>query len=724
METYNLTFSGEILPGHDPWKARIRFGKAMGIDDAGRLQAFFSGEVITLRRNLDLDAAQSLQQRMAKIGIRLTRVCNSGQIHLDLSATESPPVTPGPTPPQTERKAPLRPANSSDSHGLAADSGNATNNAGPVTDIKPPPRGPVRTNKQHSKRYIVGGLVRPINQPNLFTLKPFRNSARIQARTDKATGLARGGLWLGIFALLALLLLSVRFLILPASAPLPQLEAIATAASGRLAAASREALYLLDRSGRAERSLALGELHLSFVSSMVFDGDGMLLVVGSREETGTALWRCQPFTDPAQPCTLVLPNVSPAAALAVDTNDRTIFLADPASSTLFRLDPAGQVVATAAATVAPEPVLAVRDGLLYLNHPEATLLQILRPDIPVFGQLLDQLLLLPAGPDSSQYLRITGLAPMTDDWWVLLDSRQGDRRLFRFDATYGPGRQVNGNEIPSTARLAPWQDRLLVYGIDSEISRYAADGSAQLPLEITTLRLRRNKLDHQRELQRTLWGSVFLGLALLASLGIATAAYQRLRSRVYQPGWQRGAQSIENDASEITWVPGNTGRSRQARRLLGLYCAVAAVLLATAALAQTPMVIVAALLIMVCGPAAALMLLATFPTGHIGRLRNQLLVVDHHGRYHLGEGARIQYRNHFVLIDDVLVFLGTRLLPSFDSRALRRDIQPLVTCGVRIQRRAIAVRLFESRHPLSLAMLVMAGGLLLGLFVIIVAYLL
>ena len=73
----------------------------------------------------------------------------------------------------------------------------------------------------------------------------------------------------------------------------------------------------------------------------------------------------------------------------------------------------------------------------------------------------------------------------------------------------------------------------------------------------------------------------------------------------------------------------------------------------------------AALLLVLSGPAIALLLLSRRPTGHIGIVQDKLLLVDHRGMYHFAGGARVQYRGPFLLIDDVVVFCGSSLLPVF-----------------------------------------------------------
>ena len=69
MNRFNLTFSGEILPGHEPEQVKLLFGKMFAIDDPVRLERFFSGETIILRRNLERKTAAEYFQKLRQLGV-------------------------------------------------------------------------------------------------------------------------------------------------------------------------------------------------------------------------------------------------------------------------------------------------------------------------------------------------------------------------------------------------------------------------------------------------------------------------------------------------------------------------------------------------------------------------------------------------------------------------------------------------------------------------------
>ena len=64
------------MPGHDEARVKQRFGKLFGIDDPERLEHFFSGQDIILRRNLDRKVAGEYYSKMRKAGLesRLDKV--------------------------------------------------------------------------------------------------------------------------------------------------------------------------------------------------------------------------------------------------------------------------------------------------------------------------------------------------------------------------------------------------------------------------------------------------------------------------------------------------------------------------------------------------------------------------------------------------------------------------------------------------------------------------
>jgi hypothetical protein len=183
-----------------------------------------------------------------------------------------------------------------------------------------------------------------------------------------------------------------------------------------------------------------------------------------------------------------------------------------------------------------------------------------------------------------------------------------------------------------------------------------------------------------------------------------------VRGLVYQSCREQGAEPVDKLADSIGWVPVAANRNTRLATTGKAYGVLAAALLLVAIGLGVSVMILAALLIALSGPALALLLLQRSEPGHIGTDRGKLLLVDHNGMYHLGRDARIQCRGPFLMIDDVVVFTGTRLLPAFDAERIRAEVMPLAAGGIRVDRKILWVKLLQSRHPLALGALAILGS--------------
>jgi hypothetical protein len=284
---------------------------------------------------------------------------------------------------------------------------------------------------------------------------------------------------------------------------------------------------------------------------------------------------------------------------------------------------------------------------------------------------------------------------------VLGDPQSQSSALYRFDASW---RFISEIPLPATyypARLSSWNDKILV-SHPSQIQqiRLSNDGLEdahdQSDRLVNAVSARATAAARPHLLRRAL-PAVLLALTLLA-IGYTWA--HRLRSRVYQHSKAHGAESLD-DATCIRWVgpdPQRTARYRQLALLLAT--GYAGVLVASIGLALPPSIL-AAILLVLSGPAITLYLLYRAPVGHIGSRDDTLVLVDHNGLYHMGQGPRIQYRSRFVQIDDVAIFMGASLLPTFEPNQLK-TLEATITAGVKVESKAIWVRLLQARHPLAI----------------------
>jgi len=73
----------------------------------------------------------------------------------------------------------------------------------------------------------------------------------------------------------------------------------------------------------------------------------------------------------------------------------------------------------------------------------------------------------------------------------------------------------------------------------------------------------------------------------------------------------------------------------------------------------------------------------------------------------------------FVIIDDVVIFTGTVLLPTLDRSQLDSLARPLIRAGIRVDRKTVLIKLIESHHPIARATQVAALSLLAGMMLVV-----
>jgi hypothetical protein len=192
-------------------------------------------------------------------------------------------------------------------------------------------------------------------------------------------------------------------------------------------------------------------------------------------------------------------------------------------------------------------------------------------------------------------------------------------------------------------------------------------------------------------------------LATVSAAAFGFASLHRLRNLVYRQGQERGAVLVNEDEAALGWIPPAADRASRFQQLCIAYSALALASLIITGVFAGSLFVVLSLAAGLAGPGIALFLIHSGQPGHIGVLRDQLMVVDHTNTYHLGSGPNIHYRRHFVLIDDVVVFTGSRWLPVFDQQQLQARVAPLAHAGIKVDRKTVAVKLLEEGHVLARA---------------------
>lgn len=545
--------------------------------------------------------------------------------------------------------------------------------------------------------------------PNLYSLRPFRNSPAIKARHDISRKLAKKSYQLATLALACLLILVAQYISRPLAQPVTGARGMAIPAGSGPVLLAGDQLLVHDRAGFARESIAVAELGLAQLREpMLFTEAGDLLAVGSPSLEGHAgrdqrqLLRCdlQELACVNHGPTLTDSQIS-AMVLHPLTGD--LLVADRAAQRLLRISSDGALLAASDITLAEHPVLRLESGLLFMNSSDGPAVSVLRYDEAAFGQQLDEILLLPPPAIAAEQSNVWDFNKAGDTWWVTLYNRATSSvGVYRFDEQWNYIDQLDIPDNTWPEQLASWGEKTLLRDpLQVPLLRFNAEGKPEAPLVSSLLE---NLVEGHQKIQwmkDLAWHTGLLLLAVLVAAGLGQGILHSTRALVYRPDRERGAAPVDDLATTLHWVAPAQNRAARTQRSATAYAALALVLLSLAIAAQVSVIHLAALLVALCGPAIFLTLFYRSPQGHIGIAPEQLLLADHHGTYHLGANARLQHRGPFLLIDDVVVFAGTPLLPAFDAQQIRDEVAALVSAGVRIDRKTLVIKLLECNHPLA-----------------------
>jgi len=562
--------------------------------------------------------------------------------------------------------------------------------------------------------------------PNFYTLLAFHNSQALRQRPSESAAKARSGTMIAA-GLLTILAISLAVFSLHAPDSIGHGPiAISSSSDGKLLVMGTDALYLHDRSGVGTLTLSYDELGLDSLRPPIrFDADGTVLGLGALHGSTAPMGvvRCvladKQCTRPFEKSTeQAMADTAMSFAINSLNGDRYILSESP--FVLTRFDARNKLLAEASIPVAEQPILRLDSGLIFVNSEFESAISVFRPDVANFGQQLDEVLLMPTSAVSNQYSLVIDFLPIDQQWWAVLgDSHSQNSALYRFDASW---RLISEHPLPQAyypAQLSRWGDKLLVsHPSQTQQLRVSKDGVEeahyQSDLMVAAINASEAHAARRGKMQRVV-------PALLLSLLFIAIGYtwiHRLRSRVYRHSKAQGAETLDESLG-VSWVDLDPQRSAGYRQLAMLTTTgYAGLLVICIGLAFSPGVI-AAVLLALSGPVITLYLLYRSPVGHIGSHGDKLVLVDHNGLYHMGAGPRIAYRSRFVLIDDIVVFTGASLLPTFDPKQLKA-LEATITAGVKVEAKAVWIRLLQARHPLAVgsiicALGVVAAGLVLAL---------
>ncbi|PLW82319.1 hypothetical protein CWI75_11145 [Kineobactrum sediminis] len=516
MQRFNLTFSGEILPGKAPAVVKARFGRLFGIGDPDRVEQFFSGKEIILRRNLDPREAAEFYARLRGLGA------------LPALAKVAPKTT-----------------------SPSEDSVSIPDNLSDTTATKSP---------YHNSR----------RAPNPYALRPFHDRHAPRRREAQALHLRRLGVITAAVALAGLFVLAVSSAILPPPAPPPQVIAGTSHDTGELVLATDQLLLRHDRSGTERDVTSLQEMGLSgIITALAYNTPDEVLLLVAQPSAATTLYRCSFSNRECQP--VFGETATPEArAFARVTASGNLILADPTNNLLTLHSPEGRLLASAERQLPSQPVLRVEAGLLLINGIDAPSISVLRYEPEAFAEQLDEILLLPADAVRSGLSRTLDFSWVGDQWWVSMENPEtGATGLFRYDSLWNLVAVARLPDGHYPQKLLGWKQKLLILDPEqTQVLRFNAQGQAEVPLQVNHLQ---NLLaDYQEEqVARSVRGHLLLvALLMIALLGLGFAGWQRLRLRVCQSLHYRNAPLLGRHAKDIQWLPGAGESGLRLRHIL------------------------------------------------------------------------------------------------------------------------------------------------------------
>jgi hypothetical protein len=586
-----------------------------------------------------------------------------------------------------------------------------------LTHISPPPAaGRVKTRLELPSRKRPSGAdahpgrrKRQPGEPNLFSLSPFRNTAAVRQRAEVARRRSRRALIGAAISLACGLAMLLGMQSLQTGGYTGGASAVAVSPGQGPLLLAADRLLLHDRAGVGESVLGLQQLGVRALwPPLAFDPEGRLLAPGllasaAEGEQASTLLRCT-LEEPR--CELFSEELagSTISALTVNPLDGSVLVADSEAGELLKLNSQGELLARASVPLPAQPVLRLDSGLLLVNSAHGPAISVLRYEEDAFGQQLDEILPQPSTDAAARYRAISDFLPLGEQWWVILE-RLDDRpaELYRFDRQWN---SLGKAQLPSgsvAGQLAAWGKRLLVRQPGSvSLLKFNEQGAAEAPLVSSLLTSLVAEQTRRASLELLAW-RVGLALAMLALVAsCCLAVLYRIRCQVYSSSREQGAIPLDQGTDDITWVAPAPHRQQRLTLLARAYAVLALAVIIIAVGLGVSALQLAALLVALAGPAFALLLLQGSEYGHIGTRGDVLVLADHQGIYHLGSGSRIHYRSHFLMIDDVTVFIGSRLLPAFDPAGILAQVAPLARRGIHVDRKFLATRLLQGRHPLAL----------------------
>jgi hypothetical protein len=691
VDKFNLKFKGELLPGHDLDRVVELFAQSFHIDDLSRAANFFTGREIILRRNLPKEEAAKVFVSLRQIGM----VTFTEKVELEAltpptpSSDQSATKTIEQLEPQVVEEVVL----SSEPH--TPQSPATKTKGGQAEDM------PVRRKRQPGA-------------PNFFDLRLSDKASEDGTVVARSSTLTRAPLIAAGIALLAFLLVGARFWSQNLVDIGTGLGAVNIDARQQPVVQIGGVLYWHDRAGIDTHYLDLSRVDLNPVVQFDFFGTGELAVLqdtkpnsntdrlrslfGDAATSQASLQRC---TSEGMKCIELLSENTEIDFL-IDRRTNTVLVASAHRDVLEKLDFNGKLLASHAMELSAPVHLRLQEGILYLTQGQSDTVSVLKPDDRDFGTELDSIPLTVAEAKQSGHIFPADILYGNERWWAVMQSRDGSTSgLYLFNSRWEFEKQI---PLPAGAQpfeLNRWSSKILVSDLNNN-AIYRFDTAARQEKNfaseavVAALTQQQSDLDTSQSLQ----ASILVMLFGVAAGMLAFSILQIMRERIYTAPGDDNEIGFDINSEDIEWLAPALNSDKRLRQIGYSLAGGAVIALIGSFIVGLSIWAMLAVSLILIGVGGLYFSLQRACSCHLGILEDRLIVVDHTNTYRVGSGPKIQYFRNYVMIDDVIVYLGNRLVSQFANERLQQRFQPLFTTGIKVDRATLRVKLIQRRHPM------------------------
>ncbi len=559
----------------------------------------------------------------------------------------------------------------------------------------------------------------------MFDLRQSDHSTRPSDREESSAVLIKAPMIAAAIALLAFLLVGARFWSQSQVETAQGLGLVVVDPRQQPLIQSGDQLLLHDRAGLSTYRLPLADIDVQSALGLDFfsNGDLVLLraatanslpqwlagLLGKDSQPGNSLLRC---ALKLRSCTTLASGIG-AADFLVDRRNNEIYLADAGTDLLQKLDATGQVLASKPLELSAPLHLRLQEGILYLTEAGSDSVNILKPDEREFGLQLDRVALTVESASQTGHIFPADLLYLNERWWTIMQSRDGSTAgLYQFTPRWAFDRVIPLPPGALPTALTQWATKVLVTDSGQDLI-YRFDAAAQQQRDFSSEFLDLSLGEHRSQLSlaETLQAFVLVVLFGAGAGLMALGILQSMRGKIYiHPEDNADAEfDINNEA--IEWLDPAPEVEKRLHQLGYAIAGTAVILLLVAFLAQLSIWSLIAIILMLAGLGGLYYALLRASGCHLGLLEDRLILVDHTNTYRVGSGPKIQYFKNYVMIDDVIVYLGNPVLEQFAHEPLEQKFQPLFSTGIKVDRATLRVKLIQSRHPMLLGVSGLASAL-------------